>query len=317
MNPTNAYKYNLFMHTTAKGSMVPERNPEGQFKIEITTENTFDFFRQREDQAEPFTVNDIDEKVDWSRRTIHNKLEDLVTEGKLKTKKTGSRGRVWWVPLPREAAPISTMGLTATELPDTPESVLETAGEAIPGRKEKDRRERAEAVLTAYKFLQRRGSAQTGEIQEYTHDKHEEDDTDKLDGAERQWVNYLRDGLAELPGVERPPRGTHSWSYLEPGGRIEQALDVELDDWVLELDFLSGREEEAVNRQRSLIQLAYNHLKEEGSAEKSDIKESLPDYTAHYSDFSGLWSYCIRKALQDAPGVEPPGPGHTTWRYSR
>ncbi len=47
----------------------------------------------------PLTTPEVAAGFDCTTRTIYNKLEVLVEEGPLETKKVGSRGRVWWRPL--------------------------------------------------------------------------------------------------------------------------------------------------------------------------------------------------------------------------
>jgi PAS domain S-box-containing protein len=44
----------------------------------------------------PVTTTEVAAKFDCTARTVYNKLELLVDEGALETKKVGARGRVWW-----------------------------------------------------------------------------------------------------------------------------------------------------------------------------------------------------------------------------
>ena len=46
----------------------------------------------------PVTTAEVAEAFDCTPRTIYNKLESLVDNGELETKKVGARGRVWWRP---------------------------------------------------------------------------------------------------------------------------------------------------------------------------------------------------------------------------
>jgi PAS domain S-box-containing protein len=46
----------------------------------------------------PVTTPEVADEFDCSHRTIYNKLDALVDDGSLKTKKVGARGRVWWQP---------------------------------------------------------------------------------------------------------------------------------------------------------------------------------------------------------------------------
>ena len=46
----------------------------------------------------PVTTMEVAERFDCTSRTIYNRLNALVDEGVLETKKVGARGRVWWRP---------------------------------------------------------------------------------------------------------------------------------------------------------------------------------------------------------------------------
>jgi len=46
----------------------------------------------------PLTTAEVAAEFDCTTRTIYNKLDALVDDGVLKTKKVGARGRVWWRP---------------------------------------------------------------------------------------------------------------------------------------------------------------------------------------------------------------------------
>ena len=43
----------------------------------------------------PLTTPEVAAEFDCTDRTVYNKLEALVAEGPLKTKKVGARGRLW------------------------------------------------------------------------------------------------------------------------------------------------------------------------------------------------------------------------------
>ena len=49
--------------------------------------------------GEPLTTPEVATALDSSRRTVYKRLETLVDRGDLRTKKVGSRARVWWRPL--------------------------------------------------------------------------------------------------------------------------------------------------------------------------------------------------------------------------
>ncbi|SIR93357.1 PAS domain S-box-containing protein [Haladaptatus litoreus] len=50
----------------------------------------------------PLTTPEVAAEFDCTDRTVYNKLEALVADGPLKTKKVGARGRVWWRPVSNE-----------------------------------------------------------------------------------------------------------------------------------------------------------------------------------------------------------------------
>lgn len=291
--------------------MERERDDRGQFADEIDPEDTLQVFTEREDMAEPITAGEVEEKLGWSRRTAHNKLEKLERRGVIKSKKIGARGKVWWVPISQDLVSLSSLNLSETGIPTTPEEILDILGDSLPGRNDETKRERAEVVLTAYRYLQAEGEASTNEIRNYTHERHPVEATDKQSGPERLWVNYLRDALAELPGVEGGNVSrAGAWRYIDPAGELAQKLDnVELDDWVA-LREVAG-EGKIADRQRAMIQLAYDQLRG-NELRKADFKERLPDYTAHYADFNGLWTYCIRDALASADDVSIQDEGRYT-----
>ena len=46
----------------------------------------------------PVTTPDVAEGFDCTQRTIYNRLDSLVDDDVLKTKKVGANSRVWWRP---------------------------------------------------------------------------------------------------------------------------------------------------------------------------------------------------------------------------
>ncbi|MCO8244939.1 MULTISPECIES: bacterio-opsin activator domain-containing protein [unclassified Haladaptatus] len=87
---------------------MPSSGPLGEVYIE-----TLAIFEQRDDPAEPLTTPEVADSLDCARRTVYKRLEKLVEYGELKTKKTGARARVWWVPL-RERERDATAETTST-----------------------------------------------------------------------------------------------------------------------------------------------------------------------------------------------------------
>lgn len=297
--------------------MSETRDRNGRFSKTSDAEEALEAFRDRADQAEPLTAAEVGEYVDWSDRTVYNKLEELEKREQLKSKRAGP-GKVWWVSLPKDAAPLSAMGLGKQQLPQTADEVLEIAGDSIEGRTEDDRQKRAEAVLTAYKFLQHQGSASGQEIREYTYEQHQwVEGTKQQDPSKRLWILVLRKALPELPGVDSPGSTGGHWNFIPPGGDLEARLDRDIDKWIIDYVEVNAPEDH-VDRLRALVQIAYDYLKEHGEATRDDIKRVLPEnYTGHYADFNGLWMYLLSDALKKPDEVEYEGrKGKSAYRYT-
>jgi|GEM_PF-4516605 len=67
--------------------MVPEREQLETDSGRIPLSEVLDVFERRDDRARPLTADDIIEVVDCSRRTTHNKLNELVDRDILRTRK--------------------------------------------------------------------------------------------------------------------------------------------------------------------------------------------------------------------------------------
>jgi PAS domain S-box-containing protein len=53
-------------------------------------------FEQTGETGEPLTTQEVTDGLDCTRRTAYNRLQRLVGQGVLDTKKVGARGRIWW-----------------------------------------------------------------------------------------------------------------------------------------------------------------------------------------------------------------------------
>ncbi|MFC7020320.1 MULTISPECIES: ArsR family transcriptional regulator [Haloarcula] len=159
-----------------------------------------DVFRARDDVARPLTASDIMDEVGCSRRTAHNKLNELVEEDVLKTRKVGSRSRVWWEPIherpderPTEASPTPEQLVEEVDLPGT--------GTTLKARQE--------ALLAAYEYLREHPEAKKSDfLQDVFPENPAEYET-----AEGWW-NAIQPALAELPGVNPPEERGHIWHFL-------------------------------------------------------------------------------------------------------
>ncbi|CDK40734.1 GAF, PAS/PAC domain protein / Bacterio-opsin activator domain-containing protein [Halorubrum sp. DM2] len=47
----------------------------------------------------PVTTPEVAREFDCTKRTIYNRLDALVADGRLRTKKVGANSRVWWRPV--------------------------------------------------------------------------------------------------------------------------------------------------------------------------------------------------------------------------
>jgi len=152
-------------------------------------------FEQREDQARPVTASDVMDAIGCSRRTAHNKLNELVERGAVKTRKVGSRSRVWWVPMEETTEPEPTVERLVREV-DLPGT----------GKKLEARRE---ALLAAYRYLQKYPEAKKSD---FLQDVFPENPAG-YETAEGWW-NAIQPALAQLPGVDPPEERGHIWHFL-------------------------------------------------------------------------------------------------------
>lgn len=119
------------------------------------------------------------------------------------------------------------------------------------------------------------------------------------------WSYCLREALAEADDIESPVSGHQYWYYIGGDAELSEKLDIEIDDWVLDED-IPGEKFTKKQRQ-SLLQFAYNYLKESGDARKMDFEQhfenTIPGQTGKYNTFDGLWSYILKDAITNAPSV--------------
>lgn len=185
--------------------MVPnedrERDQHGQYTDRIPLQAVLEVFEERDDRARPLTASDIMSSIGCSRRTAHNKLNELVDRGLLKTRKVGSRSRVWWVPIERVEHTESTTGEHGH-----PRQLVENVD--LPGTG-KTLKARQRALLAAYEYLQEHPEAKKSDfLQDVFSENPAEYET-----AEGWW-NAIQPALAELPGVDPPEERGHIWHFL-------------------------------------------------------------------------------------------------------
>lgn len=68
-------------------------------KTRIHLEDVLEVFDERDDLAEPLTSKDVAEELNCSPKTAYRKLDQLVIDEKLRSKKAGSRSKVYWTPI--------------------------------------------------------------------------------------------------------------------------------------------------------------------------------------------------------------------------
>ncbi|WP_435319419.1 winged helix-turn-helix domain-containing protein [Haloarchaeobius sp. TZWSO28] len=205
------------------GARERDRNDDGQFSDRIPLEAALDVFEGQADRARPLTASDVLEELDCSRRTVHNKLNELVERGDLETRKVGARGRVWWRPLRVDAVDENLdSGTRAREqdilaeqpAPDDPLAEYPAAVQRavedvdIPGTGS-TAKARQDAVLAAYDYLTENPSAKKGDFLQDVFPEHPAE-FQTADG----WWNAIQPALKQLPGVDPPEERGHIWHFL-------------------------------------------------------------------------------------------------------
>jgi hypothetical protein len=179
--------------------MVPPSDSDSQGRSRVPVRDVHEVFEQREDLARPLTAGDIMDALDCSRRTAHNKLNELVEEEVLRTRKVGSRSRVWWTPIEHT----DRRGRDETAL--GPELVAEVD---LPGTG-KVLKARQDALVAAYEYLREHPEAKKSDFLQDVFPEHPAE----FETAEGWW-NAIQPALAELPGVNPPEERGHIWHFL-------------------------------------------------------------------------------------------------------
>lgn len=179
----------------------PKSNGEVQRDGRIPVREVHEVFEQREDRARPLTATDVMEAMGCSRRTAHNKLNELVDRDVLRTRKVGSRSRVWWVPIENgddqdEAEAVDSERRRLIEDVDLPGT-----GKTLEARRD--------ALQAAYDYLQDYPEAKKSDFLQEVYPDHPAE----FETAEGWW-NALQPVLADLPGVDPPEERGHIWHFL-------------------------------------------------------------------------------------------------------
>lgn len=192
------------------GESTRDRDETGQYADRIPPDAALEPFEEREDLGRPLTASDVMDALDCSRRTAHNKLNALVDADRLKTRKIGSRGRVWWTPVPSADVEYSSRE-TASELGDGSAAVdVRTAinDADLPGTGS-TLEARRDALFAAYEYLTENPSASRSNFLDSVYPDHPAG-FETADG----WWNAIQPALKELPGVDPPEERGHLWRFL-------------------------------------------------------------------------------------------------------
>jgi hypothetical protein len=180
------------------------RNEHGQYTDRIPPARVLDVFADRADSARPLTASDVMDALECSRRTAHNKLNELVDRGDLATRKVGARSRVWWVPM-RGTAEASTARETSARPPAVSDAIedadLPGSGPTLDARRE--------ALSAAYEYLTEHPEAKKAD---FLRDVYAEYPAN-YESAEGWW-NAIQPALKQLPGVDPPEERGHIWHFL-------------------------------------------------------------------------------------------------------
>lgn len=73
-----------------------------------------------------------------------------------------------------------------------------------------------------------------------------------------------------------------------------------------------------LDARRDGVRDLFEHLREQGSASKSDFETIVDADDVRYGSFASFWNNCVkeRDALASLPGVEAPGEGEHNWYYT-
>ncbi|ELZ85091.1 hypothetical protein C453_10935 [Haloferax elongans ATCC BAA-1513] len=203
------------------------RNEHGQYVGRISLDAVLTVFDDRDDAARPLTAADVMGELDCSRRTAHNKLNELEERGDLATRKVGARSRVWWVPIPAspEQAPETTQqtadgqaesaatpaseptdAANTSDHPPAVSNAIEAADLPGSGPMLDSRRE---ALSAAYDYLTDHPEAKKADfLRDVYHDY-----PAGFESAEGWW-NAIQPALKQLPGVDPPEERGHIWHFL-------------------------------------------------------------------------------------------------------
>jgi|GEM_PF-235429 len=194
---------------------------------------------------------------------------------------------------------------------DTPEEV-EAAIQSFQVRPD-----RTDAIRAAFAYLRHWDEATADEIAADVYDEHPAGYPD----PDAWWNQFVREYLAELPGVQRPDDG-ETWRYDETAGDGGTAArddaaptdqprrngrEVDLDEPTDPRGGLKHALEtlDASDAEREAVLAAATLLRERGTATEDELSAAVhADYAAGYETPEAIWERCLRPAFESLPEIE-------------
>jgi len=162
-------------------------------------------FSDRSDKGRPLTANDVMDELGCSRRTAHNKLNELVDREMLETRKVGARSRVWWVPIRQPEPPTTT-----ESVPIHDSSVeMQIADAELPGSGELLEK-RQEALRAAYDYVSENPNATKSEffVEVFPENPAGYKTAD-------EWWKVIEPALTDMPNVDVETDRGHVWHFVK------------------------------------------------------------------------------------------------------
>lgn len=123
--------------------------------------------------------------------------------------------------------------------------------------------------------------------------------------------------VADTEGRVLEPGAADSATESAAEGHIDTATPTPDVDREALAEALAGSGDVLERRVDAVVEM-YAHLREEGAAEKSDLLDAIDVDATGYDSEASVWANMVkgRDTLRALPGVEPPGSGMSTWRYT-
>lgn len=126
------------------------------------------------------------------------------------------------------------------------------------------------------------------------------------------WLNSMKEPGDSFNDVLDRLRARHEGEPLTPTINTEETVEALPD----ELDLPGSGD--TLDRRRITIARLYDYLRQNGTATKDEFLELVDADDLGYASRESFWSNAIKgqDTLRALPGVEPPGHGERTWRYT-